>query len=190
MAISCEKFTQMLEVISKEHKIDMQALIGSLESKELLPKKMMTIKAFVPKEKGPYDNKRAKEFAEANGICIKDIVGTGREGRITIADMKKVADVPVTGKLKISDAAAKLATENGIDISTITPSGKRGDILLKDVKQAIKEQPVQPVVVEEDEEDPVLEALEDAKEPEVELEEKADLFGSDDEEEPELELED
>ena len=169
----------------------MQALIGSLEAKELLPKKMMVTKASASNEKGPYDNKRAKEFAEANGICIKGIVGTGREGRITIADMKKVADVPVTGKLKISDAAAKLATENGIDISTITPSGKRGDILLKDVKRAIEEQPAQPVVVEEeDEEDPVLEDQEDAEEPEVELEEKADLFGSDDEEEPELELED
>jgi len=182
MAISCEKFTQMLEVISKEHKIDMQALIGSLETKELLPKKMMMTKASASKDKGPYDNKRAKEFAEANGISIKDIVGTGREGRITIADMKKVAEVPVAGKVKISDAAAKLAAENGIDISTITPSGKRGDILLKDVKKAIEEQPAQPVVIEEDdEEEPVLEA----QSPE---DKKENLFGSDDEEEPEIEI--
>lgn len=152
----------------------MQALIGSLESKELLPKKMMTTKASASKEKGSYDNKRAKEFAEANGICIKDIVGTGREGRITIADMKKVVDVPVAGKVKISDAAAKLAAENGIDISTITPSGKRGDILLKDVKKAIEEQPAQPVVLEEDEEEPVLEDQDDKTE----------------EDEPELELDD
>jgi len=188
MAISCEKFTQMLEVISKEHKIDMQTLIGSLESKELLPKKMMMTKTSTSKDKGPYDNKRAKEFAEANGICIKDIVGTGRDGRITIADMKKVVDVPVAGKVKISDAAAKLATENGIDISTITPSGKRGDILLKDVKKAIEEQPAQPVVLDEDEEEPVLEAQEET---ELELDEpkKEELFGSD-EEEPEMELDD
>lgn len=173
----------MLEAISNEHKIDMQALIDSLETKGLLPKKMMITKtSTTSKEKGPYDNKRAKEFAEANGICIKDIVGTGREGRITIADMKKVADVPVAGKAKISDAAAKLASENGIDISTITPSGKRGDILLKDVKKAIEEQPAQPVVLEEDEEEPVLEDQEDDTE-------EHELFGSD-EEEPELELED
>ena len=185
MAISCEKFTQMLEVISKEHKIDMQALIGSLETKDLLPKKMMMNKTSTSNDKGPYDNKRAKEFAEANCICIKDIVGTGREGRITIADMKKIVDVPVAGKVNISAAAAKLATENGIDISTITPSGKRGDILLKDVKRAIEEQPAQPIVVEEDKEEPVLE--DDNEEPEIELEEKANLFGSDDEE-PEIEL--
>ena len=184
MAISCEKFTQMLEVISKDHKIDMQALLGSLESKDLLPKKMMTIKASTSKDKGPYDNKRAKEFAEANGICIKDIVGTGREGRITIADMKKVVDVSVTRKMKISDAAAKLAAENGIDISTVTPSGKRGDILLKDIKLAIEQQPAQPIVVEEDEEGPILEAQDD-EEPELELEEPED-----DDEEPELELDD
>lgn len=181
MAISCEKFTEMLEVISKEHKIDMQALIGSLESKDLLPKKMMT-KSSASKDKGPFDNKRAKEFAEANGICIKDIVGTGREGRITITDMKKVVGVPVTGKVNISDAAAKLAKDNDVDISTITPSGKRGDILLKDVKKAIEEKPTQPIVVEEDEEEPVLEEQVDKKE-------EKELFG-DDEEEPELELED
>ena len=182
MAISCEKFTEMLQVISKEHKIDMQTLIGSLESKELLPKKMMT-KPSASKDKGPYDNKRAKEFAEANGICIKDVVGTGREGRITIADIKKTVDVPVDGKTKISDAAAKLAKDNNIDISTVTPSGKRGDILLKDVKKAIEEAPAQPVVIEEEDE-PVLEEQSDddklfEEEPEVELEE-----------EPELELED
>ena len=183
MAISCEKFSQMLEVISKEHKIDIGELLGSLETKDLLPKKMMT-KPSASKDKGPYDNKRAKQFAEANGICIKDIVGTGREDRITITDMKKVVDVVVdTGKVKISDAAAKLAKENNIDISTVTPSGKRGDILLKDVKKAIEEAPAQPVVIEE-EDDPVLEEQSDddklfEEELEVELEE-----------EPELELED
>ena len=184
MAISCEKFTEMLQVISKEHKIDMQTLLGSLESKELLPKKMMT-KPSASKDKGPYDNKRAKEFAEANGICIKDIVGTGREGRITIADIKKTVDVPVDGKAKISDAAAKLAKDNNIDISTVTPSGKRGDILLKDVKKAIEEAPTQPVVVEEGEEDPVLEVQdkEGEEDPVLEVQDKEG------EEEPELELE-
>lgn len=189
MAISCEKFSQMLEVISKEHKIDMQSLVDSLETKELLPKKMMTNKSTTSKDKGPYDNKRAKEFAEANGICIKDITGTGREGRITIADMKKVADVPVAGKAKISAAAEKLAVEHGIDISTVTPSGKRGDILLKDIKQAIENAPAQPVVIEEVE--PVLEDQEKEEEPELELEEskdEKDLFCSDDEDEPEIEF--
>jgi len=197
MAISCEKFSLMLELISKEHKIDMQSLVDSLEKEDLLPKKTMTNKSTTSKDKGPYDNKRAKEFAEANGICIKDITGTGREGRITIADMKNIVDVPVAGKAKISTAAGKLATEHGIDIATVTPSGKRGDILLKDIKLAIKEQPTQLVVLEDDEEDP---SGSDEEEPEIELDEdpvleaqvdqkKEDLFGSD-EEEPEIELDD
>jgi len=176
MAISCERFTQILEVISKEHTIDLQTLTDSLERKDLLPKKMLTNKLSTSKDKGPFDNKRAKEFAEANGICIVGIVGTGREGRITIADIKKkVVDVPVAGKVKISDAVAKLATDNGIDISTVTPSGKRGDILIRDVKRAIDEQPVS-LVVEEDETDPVLE-VQTVKE-------------SDSDEEPELEMDD
>lgn len=156
----------------------MQSLVDSLETKELLPKKMMTNKSTTSKDKGLYDNKRAKEFAEANGICVKDITGTGREGRITIADMKKIVDVPTAGKAKISVAAEKLAVEHRIDISTVTPSGKRGDILLKDIKQAIEDAPVQPVVVEEDE-------------PELDIEEpkdEKDLFGSDNEEEPEIEF--
>ena len=173
MAISCEKFTQMLDVISKEHKIDMQALIDSLETKELLPKKMMTTKSTISKDKGPFDNKRAKEFAEANGICIKDVVGTGREGRITVADMKNVMDLPVTGKAKVSDAAKKLAQEHGIDINNVTPSGKRGDILLKDIKMAIENAPVQPLVIEEEEEEKtVIEeepVIEEEEEPEIEM---------------------
>ena len=35
-----------------------------------------------------FDNKRAKEFAEANNISVDGIVGTGRGGLITIKDIK------------------------------------------------------------------------------------------------------
>lgn len=188
MAISCEKFSQMLEVISKEHKIPMEALILSLETKDLLPKKMVKSKPLVTKDKNPFDNKRAQEFADTNNVCIEGIVGTGRGGRITIGDMKKVGDISVVEKVKISDAAAKLAKENKIDITKITPSGKRGDILVKDIKVAIEQQPEQSIVVEEEEEDFVLNTQEKEK-PELELEESEDEEETEDEEEPELELE-
>lgn len=35
-----------------------------------------------------FDNKRAKEFAEANNISVDGIIGTGRGGLITIKDIK------------------------------------------------------------------------------------------------------
>lgn len=173
---------QILEIISKEHNIDLVKLKESLESHGKLPKKLLN-KTTAPAEKGPYDNKRAKEYAEANGISISGIVGTGREGRITIGDMKKAVGEPVVNntknddKVKISAAAAKLAEEHGIDVSTLTPSGKRGDILIKDVKQAIENKPDEPLVVEEPEVEP------EPEEDEIDLEENS----SDDEEEPELE---
>jgi pyruvate/2-oxoglutarate dehydrogenase complex dihydrolipoamide acyltransferase (E2) component len=184
---------QILEIISKEHKIDLVKLKESLESHGKLPKKLLS-KTVTPVEKGPYDNKRAKEYAEANGISINGIVGTGREGRITIADMKKAGGEPVVNKtktddkIKISAAAAKLAGEHGIDVSTLTPSGRRGDILIKDVKQAIENKPEDPLVVEEpepevEEPEPEVEEPEPEKDNEVELEENS----TDDEEEPELE---
>ena len=153
----------------------MTALLASLESNHLLPKKMLKDKISQSQEKGPFDNKRAKEFAEANGICIKGITGTGRDDRITISDMKKVSDLQSSTKTKFSAAAAKLAKENNIDISSIVASGKRGDILLVDVKRAIDEKPDQPLVIEEDDE-PVLEDQEEKDQEE--------------DEEPELELED
>ena len=180
---------QILEIISKEHNIDLVKLKDSLESHGKLPKKLLS-KTTAPVEKGPYDNKRAKEYAEANGISISGIVGSGREGRITIGDMKKAVGEPVVNntknddKVKISAAAAKLAEEHGIDVSTLTPSGKRGDILIKDVKQAIENKPDEPLVVDEPEPEAEEEPEpEPEKEDEIELEENS----SDDEEEPELE---
>ena len=161
MAISCDKLTEMFTIICKEHNIDMDSLLSSLQKKDLLPKKMMKT-SIEPssKTKGLFDNKRAQEFAEANGVSIVGVIGTGRGNRITIKDMKERVSVTPKSDVKITAAAAKLAGEHNIDISSIRPSGKRGDILLKDVKDAIDNLPQEPVVIEEepvvDEEEPVV----------------------------------
>lgn len=171
MAISAEKINTILEVIATEYKIDKSKIFASLEAKSLLPNKM--VKANNTSDKGPFDNKRAREFAEVNNIEIRGIVGSGRDGRITIADMKKHADstssTTSTDKIKITSAARTLAEENGIDLSTIVPSGKRGDILLKDVKDAIANKPAEPLVLNEPEEE---EEEEKEDEPDVESDEE------------------
>ena len=159
MAISSNKLSEMFTVICEEHNIDMDSLLSSLQEKDLLPKKMMKT-SIEPssKTKGPFDNKRAKEFAEEHGVSIVGLVGTGRDNRITIKDMKDRVSVTTKSDVKTTAAAAKLAGEHNIDISSIRPSGKRGDILLKDVKDAIDNLPQEAIVIEEepdvDEEEP------------------------------------
>jgi pyruvate/2-oxoglutarate dehydrogenase complex dihydrolipoamide acyltransferase (E2) component len=128
------KINDILRIIAEEHKISFDSLIETLKKKDMLPKTLLGDAA--TDDSGPYDNKRAKKYAEDNGISIAEIVGTGRNGRITIADMKKKTSTG--GKVKISAAAAKLASENGIDISKIVPSGKNGDILLKDIREIVQ----------------------------------------------------
>ena len=174
MAISCDKLNEILSVISTDHNISLDLLLKSLNEKNMLPKKMLDTNPSVVKE-GVFDNKRAAAFAVDNNISIEGIVGTGRNGRITIADMKKTTiTASIGGKVKISDAAAKLAVEHNIDINKITPSGKRGDILLKDVKEAIDNQP-QELVTEEpeasDEESEASDEESEASDEEPELDE-------------------
>ena len=185
MAISCDKLNEILSVISHDHNISLDNLLKSLNEKNMLPKKMIGIKPSVVDE-GVFDNKRAAAFAADNNISIEGIVGTGRNGRITIADMKKTAITASNGgKVKISAAAAKLATEHNIDINKITPSGKRGDILLKDVKEAIDNQPQELVIEEPEASDEEPEASDEEPEASDEEPEASDEEPEASDEEPE-----
>ena len=182
MAISCDKLNEILSVISTDHHISLDNILKSLKEKNMLPKKMFDDKSSVASE-GVFDNKRATAFATDNNISIEGIVGTGRNGRITIADMKTTAiTASIGGKVKISTAATKLAVEHNIDIDKITPSGKRGDILLKDVKNAIDNQPQELVIEESEASDEESEASDEESEASDEEPEASD-------EEPELDEE-
>lgn len=153
--MSSFQITKILETLSTEYKFEVSEAMNVLAEKDLLPKMMIKEKQ-EKATKGPFDNKKAKEFAETYSIDIKDIIGTGREGRIKIEDMKKI--IQSSSGIKISKAAQKLADENDIDLSKITPTGLRGDILLKDIKNYIENTPNQPIVIEEQtEEEPIFE---------------------------------
>lgn len=155
--MSSAQITKIIETLASEYKFEVPKAVEFLADQELLPKMMINnLKQKI--SKGPFDNKKAKEFAEFHNIDIKDIVGTGREGRIKIEDMKKISSN--SSSVKVSKAAQKLAEENDIDLSKITPTGIRGDILLKDIKEFIENTPNQPIVIEEtviEEEEPILE---------------------------------
>lgn len=86
MSISYDKLNELLFAISIEYKIDMDSLVGSLDKMNLIPKKKSSKDNTTDKK--VFDNKRAKEFAEANNISVDGIIGTGRGGLITIKDIK------------------------------------------------------------------------------------------------------
>ena len=106
------------------------------------PKKIVTNRPISPE---------ALKLAEANGVDIEPIAGSGRGGRITYQDVvqamrpeqvytpKGPADLPpVAQAVYASPLAARLAAQYGIDLSTLKGTGPRGRISKADVLGAVK----------------------------------------------------
>jgi len=104
----------------------------------------------------PLAKKRAAEL----GLDLSTIVGTGPEGRITGADVEKVASsgvvkaaapvkkaaeptkptwVSAPGVIAATPTAKAMAKKAGIDINTITGTGNFGRVTVDDVKAAMGE---------------------------------------------------
>ncbi|MCA9916466.1 MAG: 2-oxo acid dehydrogenase subunit E2 [Anaerolineales bacterium] len=91
----------------------------------------------------------AARIAEAEGIDVSQIQGSGPGGRITRKDVEtKPQAVPVaatpapavsngSGKVQATPAARRLAAENELSLQTVLGSGPNGRIQQKDVEQAI-----------------------------------------------------
>ena len=124
MATSADKLNIMLTVLSKHFAFDLEEAKGVLAADKLLPKKLMNEALFV--------SKKAEEFATEYHIDPSG-VGTGNNGKWTIADLKKL----VKPKLLISTNARILATENGLSLSDKHGTGAGGRINLKDVQKWI-----------------------------------------------------
>tara|TARA_B100000035_G_scaffold315290_1_gene334976 strand:+ start:71 stop:583 length:513 start_codon:yes stop_codon:yes gene_type:complete len=104
-----------------------------LAEKELLPKKL------IPKDsKGAskFASKQAEELATKSNI-IPDGEGSGKDGKFTLTDIKKLMEKPTKEKLLISPTALTFANDNGINIAEVTGTGKDGRILLKDVEALV-----------------------------------------------------
>lgn len=97
----------------------------------------------------------ALKLAEASGLDIEPVEGSGRNGRITLQDVQQALHAParpvLSGALPLvaedskafaSPLARRIAAQHGIDLSSVTGTGPRGRISKADVL-ALVERPSQ-----------------------------------------------
>nr|WP_298896373.1 2-oxo acid dehydrogenase subunit E2 [uncultured Altererythrobacter sp.] len=109
-----------------------------------------------PADDGPAATPTARKLAEASGIDLASITGTGPNGKITKGDVEAVggssalasapapaptpapAPAPATSGDRIiaSPLAKRIAEQKGLDLSTIAGSGPNGRIVKADVEDA------------------------------------------------------
>jgi len=134
MATSADTLSTIIDELLKHKPADRDAAIKLLAKKALLPKKL----AEAPKVKkvSRFASKAAEEFAEAKGITIPDdFKGTANGDKISVKDLKQLAEGPKKTKLNASPSAQQFARDNGLDISKVIGTGKDGAVLLADVKK-------------------------------------------------------
>ncbi|MBV2150594.1 2-oxo acid dehydrogenase subunit E2 [Sphingobium sp. AS12] len=101
----------------------------------------------------------ARAFAEAQGVDISVIIGSGPDGRITFQDVQQASLPPVAvgggaavdltpvgetlGDVFASPLAKRLAVQHGVDLTGMTGTGPKGRISKADVLALVK-----PVAVE------------------------------------------
>ena len=135
MATSAQTLSLIIDELLKAKPTDRDAAINLLATKGYLPKKMTE----KPKEKkvSRFASKAAEDFADAKGLTVPDgFKGTAANDKISVKDLKQLAEGPKTAKVNASPSAQQFARDNGIDISKIKGSGAEGKVLLKDVKDA------------------------------------------------------
>jgi len=76
----------------------------------------------------------ARKVAEAKGVDLARVQGSGVSGRIMRGDVERAAE---GGRILASPYARKLAREGGIDLSGLTGTGPRGRIVKRDVEAAL-----------------------------------------------------
>lgn len=133
MATSAQTLSTIIDELLKHKPTDRDAAIKLLAKKALLPKKLTE----TPKVKqvSRFASKAAEEFAEAKGIEVPEgFKGTANGDKISVKDLKQLAEGPKQSKVNASPSAQQFARDNGIDISKVTGSGAEGKVLLKDVK--------------------------------------------------------
>ena len=133
MATSAQTLSLIIDELVKAKPIDRDAAITLLAAKGFLPKKLTE----VPKEKKVtrFASKAAEDFADAKSLVIPDgFKGTAANDKISVKDLKQLAEGPKKTKANASPSAQQFARDNGIDISKISGSGAEGKVLRKDVK--------------------------------------------------------
>lgn len=83
----------------------------------------------------------ARRLAEAEGIDLAKVVGTGVGGKIVREDVERALAArsgrAIDGKVRATPAARRLAREHGIDLATLVGSGPQGRVQGSDVRAAL-----------------------------------------------------
>lgn len=134
MATSSETLSRIITELVKTKPGDYDTAVELLAAKGFLPKKMTEKKPV--KKVSVFASKAAEEFAEAKGLAWPEgKEGSGNNGKVTVKDLKALAEPKSVKKVNASPTALQYARDNGLDISKIASgSGAEGKILLKDVK--------------------------------------------------------
>jgi pyruvate/2-oxoglutarate dehydrogenase complex dihydrolipoamide acyltransferase (E2) component len=167
MATSAQTLQQIITTICDTYNLSEKEILSALAEKELLPKKL------IPKDsKGAskFASKQAEELATKSKI-IPEGEGSGKDGKFTLIDIKKLMEKPTKEKFMISPTADTFAKENGINISDVEGSGKDGRILLKDVEALIKVEKEESINISDS-------ALVEAKKAKIDDEDLKHLHGS------------
>ena len=133
MATSAQTLSLIIDELVKAKPLDRDAAVTLLAAKGFLPKKLTE----KPKEKkvSRFASKAAEDFAEAKGIVVPDgFKGTAANDKISVKDLKQLAEGPKKAKVNASPSAQQFCRDNGLDITKVTGSGTDGKVLLKDVK--------------------------------------------------------
>ncbi len=87
----------------------------------------------------------ARRIAEAEGVDLSAVAGTGAGGKVTREDVERyvaamrTAD-PADGKVRATPAARRVAREQGLDLAAIAGSGPRGRVQEADALAAAEAQ--------------------------------------------------
>ena len=133
MATSAQTLSLIIDELVKAKPLDRTAAVTLLAAKGYLPKKLTE----APKEKkvSRFASKAAEDYADAKSLVIPDgFKGTAANDKISVKDLKQLAEGPKKAKVNASPSAQQFARDNGLDISKVTGSGAEGKVLLKDVK--------------------------------------------------------
>jgi len=133
MATSAQTLSLIIDELVKAKPLDRDAAVTLLAAKGYLPKKLSE----KPKEKknSLFASKAAEEFAEAKGIVVPvGFKGTANNDKISVKDLKQLAEGPKKTKVNASPSAQQFCRDNGLDITKVKGSGADGKVLLKDVK--------------------------------------------------------
>ncbi|KIQ66159.1 dehydrogenase [Kitasatospora griseola] len=98
-----------------------------------------------PAPTAPPTTPLVRQLAQASGVDLATVHGTGPGGRITRTDVADAAPArtgnaePTTARVRATPMARRLAAESGVDLATVHGTGQNGTVRAADVRDAAKE---------------------------------------------------